>query len=408
MAQSGDPCSERQPHSDAAALRRGVNVDREALALALWPLNWLFALGGPSLGRTVLRCGLLLLLPVIVLVGLSALDGTLVMPGDQVGLFEHAGFLTFFLIHICIVLLLPRTIGKCLEALAHVEETVDWAEVAAQDAGAKVHEVLEATERLFRRSARGRALSGIATALGLIAVTYNAINTLFPKDVYHHDVWDSWGHQLGYWGARAYLTLCWGVILPAVLLGMLWFCYSIYQVYSRLGRVGPVGVVAVRPLSPDRAGGMRKIRSAMMGVVLNVFPLGLFTVSLVYVHGLTLSNIVGTAGWLVILCCVFFVPLSSVHVGMMKRKLLILGEIESRFNQLDDTFRSGLRGSKGANDEGIPGEALKGMEALHQAFNRAARMPVWPFDLQSLSRFFSVIVFQIFLTALGAVLPKLL
>ncbi len=376
------------------------------LSNIFWPLDIIFKLKHKSLLATLSCCILFLGIPPLLLILISWYEGTLIIQGEGVGLLEHTGFMAFFFVHILLILLLPRTITKFAGALSKIEKTVDFIEVNRKNTQNEVVKIFRSADKLIAGNIFTKTFKLIAIFIGIASVVYNAINTIEPIEVYHHEVWDGLNYLGGYLGARIYLLFCWGLVLSVTLYGLLFLCYIIFRVYSMLGKIGPVGVVSVRPLSPDRSGGLKHINTAMMAVVINVFPLALFTVTLVYIHGITVPVVVGTIGWIFFVCCIFFIPLSSVHIAMSKRKQMILGEIEAKFNVVHDEFRISLNSTNLKLNEPAM-DSLPSMYFLHIAYEISEKMPVWPFDIRTLSKFFSVIALQMLLTIISAVFSKI-
>jgi len=389
---SNDRSSDNQ--SGAFTLPKVDLVDKQFLARVFWPLDSLFQLKHDSLNQTLWRCFLLLGIPVLFLLAISWHEDILIIDGNDVGLLEHYGFLTFFIVHILLIVLLRSTIAKFVYALNQVGNMIDLAEVQRQEAGDKVAEILRSIHTLVRGTRFTKAVKLTALMVGLAAVIFNAHNTTRPVEVYGHDVWDSSAHLGGYWSARAYLFFCWGILIPITLHGLFIFCYLIYHIYSMFGKIGPFGVVEVRPLSLDHAGGLRHVNTAIMAVVLNVCVLPLFTISLLLVHGITRPVVIGTIAWIIFGCCIFFVPLSSVRVAMSKRKRMILGEIEGWFNHSHDDFRKSFVGMD-SKHSGIKANILQSMHYLYVTYGIADRMPVWPFDIKGLLKLVSVVALQV-------------
>ncbi|MBL7215341.1 MAG: hypothetical protein ISS71_06660 [Phycisphaerae bacterium] len=381
-------------------------MDDELCKTVLWPLNKFFGLNKGCYVSVLWRCFLFLGIPPLILIAVSWHEQTLFIEGADVGLLEHFGFLVFFIIHGLLILLLPRTIDKCSNAFKHVNGTIDYFEVQEQKVEGEVEAFFNRINK-FINLAKYSKIKLLAIFVGVISVIYNAFNTIAPEKVYHHGVWDGLDHIGGYIAAKIYLLFTWGFILPIIIYAFFVSCILIFYIYSHLSKIGPSGVVLVRPLSPDKVGGLKHINEAMISIVINIFPLGLFTVALIFVHGLTLPLIVWTTGWIVLLCGIFFLPLSSVHVAMSKRKQLIVGEIEDKFNRLNDKLRQMLRDDSSKEDIRLA-ETLKSMEQLHTAYRIAEKMPIWPFDFSSLAKFSSVLIVHMVLTVVSGLVGKIL
>jgi Cof subfamily protein (haloacid dehalogenase superfamily) len=136
--------------SGAFTLPKVDLVDKKSLARVFWPLDFIFQLSCDSFRRTLWRCILFLGTPVLILFTASWYDGTLKIHCDDVGLLEHYGFHTFFIVHILLIVLLRRTITKFVYALNKVGSTIDLSEVQRQEAKDKVAEIICSTHNLIR------------------------------------------------------------------------------------------------------------------------------------------------------------------------------------------------------------------------------------------------------------------
>lgn len=398
--------AEGQLHYARPAMGRDVFQTNDKFCKALWPLNSIFGFDKVGISIVFCRCLLFLGIPPLVLVGISWYEDTLFLEGDGVGLLEHFGFLVFFVIHMLLILLLPRTIRKCATASSRISQTIDYCEVQEQNAVSRIAELFKRANQ-FLAEGKYTKTKIIALMVGVMAVLQNVLNTIKPEQVYHHDVWDSTKHIGGYVGAKIYLLFTWGFVLPIIIYFFIAVCFQLFRIYSQLSRIGPSGVVNVSPLNPDKVGGLKHINVAMISIIVNIFPLGLFTVALIFVHGLTLPLVAWTAGWVLLLCAIFFLPLSSVHIAMSKRKQLIIGEIDIKFNEFSEKLRVLLRKTSGKEDSQLT-ETLKSMEQLHSAYTIADKMPIWPFDFNSLAKFSSVVVLHLILTTISGLVGRIL
>ncbi len=168
----------------------------------------------------------------------------------------------------------------------------------------------------------------------------------------------------------------------------------------------PYGLLRLRALAPDRAGGLRHVNSAVMSILANVLPLFTFIGALGYVHGLTVPVSLATIGLVVLVLLIYLVPISAVHTAMVKRRTLLLGEIERKFNVLNGNLRQALR-ADGNGSAVLSAELLDVTKKLHDAHKRLLEVPVWPFDAASLSRLLLAVAYPLFLTVLGTTLHKL-
>jgi hypothetical protein len=369
--------------------------NEEELALVVWPLGSLFSYAKKSLRSTMFRSVLFLGLPVLVLFILSWREKTLVLPGDGVGLLEHVGFLSFFTIHICVVILLRRTIGKCAKVLDGLATSIDYTHPQAEST---VTALCQALQRVRKRS-MGRKISplqAVAIFIGLLFVGANFYNTTRPLAYYHHDVWDSLSHPVGYIAAKFYLLFAWGLVLPTVLSGLLYYSCFISRLYSVIRNSGDGGTLRISLLYPDGAGGQGFVHEAAVAILCNGLPLFLFTISLALLFGAISSNVLGTAGLLLLLSFFYLNPLCSAHMTMKRRKSLTLGKLSNSADHVMTRLIEHL--PPDPRDQQTSTAFATDFEKLAAVSDRIARMPSWPVNISGVTQFLGLIAGPILLT----------
>lgn len=344
-----------------------------AIATVFWPLNRVFSLGASLSGRTWSRIVLFLGLPVIFVFLVSWAEGTLVLAGDAVGLMEHYGFLLLFLVHPLLVLGLPLVIRRFSEAFSHADEIVDEPAVRQWRAEGEVVREVSATIAGVLQSRLSKAGRVLACLLGIIAVSYNALNTTTPTAVYHHDVWDSGSHVAGYWAARAYLAFTWGLLLPCGLYGLLLLSLAGGNLYRRLSTIHQGMAVALSHLGRATGSPVDHFSRAMGAVMLTILPLSLSAAGLLFVHGMALPIVAGTMGWIAFACTVFFWPTWQTHRAIQRKQRLLLRPLEARAATIDHDVLCSL-----ANGN-LPDERLsQTLEAVVAVHKRLEQTPTWP------------------------------
>jgi len=377
----------------------------EQLLESFWPIGWIFGLERLSTFHTFARCVLFLGVPPVLVTIMCWREGTLFLPGEAVGLLEHVGFLSIFAIHFLIVCLLPRTMRKCMFALKHIPSTIDVNLVREDELWQPTRQIFEDASRMLGPSRVNRWLKWMCVALGMLAVSFNAANTLNPYPVYGHDVWDSSQHITGYLAARMYFAFTWGLTIPITIYGLGVFCYLIHRLYSRIASVGDYGVMRISALGRKALPTIAYIHSAMLAVVINVVPLSVCTPTLIYTHGLNAPAIIGTVFWILLLCCFYFVPLFSVHVAMEKRRNHLLYHADRLYSSLNCRLTQLIANNRLDADK-VRNDLLLSMERVHKIYSTASKTPVWPFDTSGLARFFLVAVLPVLPTVLRAFLSR--
>lgn len=188
------------------------------------------------------------------------------------------------------------------------------------------------------------------------------------------------------------LSVLWvGTALYAV---MLMLVYGVLTIYW-LRRLFKSFTINVRPLHPDRAGGLSPLGnfSLMLSYIISLLGVMLVTVPVIrnYVVVGTLEFrwstelVLGLGIYLVAAPTVFFTPLSVAHSAMQDAKDQLLLQIARRFDREYVSVRDVL----GASDDAISGlendlSIMKELQTLHDTISE---FPVWPFNTANIRRF---------------------
>jgi hypothetical protein len=193
-----------------------------------------------------------------------------------------------------------------------------------------------------------------------------------------------------------------------VLLQLIYWVISIYW----LRRLFKSFAINARPLYPDGAGGLSPLGNftlslsyiiAFVGFMLVLTPITRnFVVAGTLQFRWTSEIVIGLGIYLVTAPIVFFGPLAVAHRVMRKAKHDLLLQIAQRF----DTEYTHLQKALSGGSSGLKNhsEMLNELQSLHKM---ASKFPVWPFNLENITRFVTVyflpFVVPLFLELLGLV-----
>lgn len=164
---------------------------------------------------------------------------------------------------------------------------------------------------------------------------------------------------------------------------------SITVAARRIVRFGAKeGLFTIVPLSPDGAGGLT--------------PLGRLSLVLFYIVIVQLLYIVPTTlnlgfhiGYQILYPCffafaafVFFWPLSAARGPMKRAKELEMERLAHLVNLSYENLKHGLHVDSSGRIKGV--DTLEHLEKLRQLYRDVRRMPVWPYDFTTLTRFSSI------------------
>lgn len=204
-------------------------------------------------------------------------------------------------------------------------------------------------------------------------------------------------------------SVAWTTDTLSLILALLWtwagtYCVLLLLIYSVLSiywlrRLFNNFRIRVRPLHPDRAGGLSPMGNftltlsyiiALIGIMLVITPI---TRNYVKVGTLqfrwTTELLVGLVAYVIAAPIVFFAPLSVAYNVMNEAKDQLLLQIARRFEKeysrvqevLDEDISSLEDSSKILENSS---KILRELQALHDT---TSKFPVWPFNVSNITRF---------------------
>ena len=215
--------------------------------------------------------------------------------------------------------------------------------------------------------------------------------------------------------AGAILATMWGlvgiylvlVVLFYVVIGLYW----LIQVFNHFE-------MNIRPLHPDRAGGLSPLGNftltlsyaiTVLGMILVITPITRnYLVEGSFQFWWNTDIVVGLGIYAVIAPFVFFAPLSVAHNAMKEAKNELLLRIAKRFEQEYDQIQNSLDSYEFESDE-QPFDlkrSLEHLEELQKLHETTSAFPVWPFNMQNITRFSTSFVSPIALAVIGDVLTR--
>jgi hypothetical protein len=206
------------------------------------------------------------------------------------------------------------------------------------------------------------------------------------------------------------LTTLWVAVgLYFVLLGLSYCVLTIYW----LSQLFNSFQMDVRPLHPDRAGGLSPLGNfalslsyviAFVGVILVVTPITRnYVVAGTWRFRWTTELLVGLALYALLAPVVFFAPLSVAHRAMKEAKDKLILQIARQFDQEYRKVRGALNGDVSKLEESS--KVLKELQSLH---DMTSKFPVWPFNVSSMTRFGTSYVAPVILAVAVDLISRLL
>ena len=98
-----------------------------------------------------------------------------------------------------------------------------------------------------------------------------------------------------------------------------------------------------------------------------------------------------------VLVLTFFYPLGGAHRAMQTAKQNTLRTLSEEFNRIHDDFMGRIRDKSDTKEPAGMKEQFEMAEKVGKLYMEAQQMPVWPFNLTTLSRFGGILL-TVFLT----------
>ena len=172
--------------------------------------------------------------------------------------------------------------------------------------------------------------------------------------------------------------------------------------------------IVVRPLYPDKVGGLRPLSQFSLQLGMIIFVYGLLVGSNQFTTHFVRTGVIGGMEWapdiiipwilyLLLAPVAFFAPLTAAHEGMRdakERELLVLAEqFECQYRALCDEL---MGNAQDVN------ERTERIAAIRRMYEVASSFPVWPFQFQKLAQFFVTVLLPVLLTVASSIVVAML
>lgn len=248
-----------------------------------------------------------------------------------------------------------------------------------------LNQLLRNCEGMIRGKGKTKYILAGFFIAGLAWVAYQAHMHWNVEYSYLLDLWSSQNHVSAFVARTIYECIVFGVIFPWIGFIYLMILHSIRYLCIELDKQE---ALKIRPLSPDKAGGLSALAAFSLKMILVILPM-IIPVILYSIFGEL--NPLFKAGLFIFIpavCISFLYPLSGAHNAMVKFKRQELSVLSRKFNRVYDQF---VRDIRSKQLKVVP-EDMALMEKLDQLYQKAESMPVWPFNLATLSKLGGVIV----------------
>ncbi len=224
----------------------------------------------------------------------------------------------------------------------------------------------------------GLIIGGIGWLLMGANAHWNAVSN------YGQDIWSSKNHLTSFVIRTAYEAIIFGILFPLVLHKYLTILYSMKNILQELTERK---ALKLRPINPDKAGGLGKMGQFSLKLVFFLLSPLIPIFAYIFFGQINIIFLVGLTLYIPLLIFAFFYPLSGAHFAMKKFKEEELNRLSKEFNKVYDEFNNKLR-KISLNQLNIEFEVLEKIDALYK---KAEKMPVWPFDTETIAKFGSIL-----------------
>jgi hypothetical protein len=346
------------------------------------------------------------------------LDGTLYLEGEARGVMEDWFTIAFIITAPILASAMAIVFPKLPEVLFTLQNVI----AQAPSAGPAVPERRQPTAiypRRLRGSPSRSALPAIAGGRRLSAKDFNRIlkrhertilgknnskylamalfvgfvvwaglltwSNWFAFETYGYDGWVSRHHMAGFVVVTIYNVLITAVAGSFVTFKFVTITHVMRSICMELTTRG---VIIVRPMNPDKAGGLGAIGKFSLQMVL-ILAVPLFMIlTVILTATVTLAFLVSLSFYIPLLVFAFFYPLGGAHQAMNKAKTETLRLLSGQFNTVYDDFMADMKTKR-------PGTLRADFELadnVDRLYVKAQQMPVWPFNLVTLGRFGGVLL----------------
>jgi hypothetical protein len=155
------------------------------------------------------------------------------------------------------------------------------------------------------------------------------------------------------------------------------------------------------PLSPDNAGGLKPLGEISLLLFYIVIVQIMHIIATELIRGISIHNEILFPIYILFAALVFFLPLGAVHSSMKRAKRDELERISKGYNQIYYKFRD--ESNESDANQMKKKDRMEEMQSIKELYHQADQMPVWPYDLVTISKFLSM-----FLLPLGVLLTEML
>lgn len=323
---------------------------------------------------------ILFICPILILLFSSFLTNTLFLRGKDVGFLEDIPIIEVIFLLALITFFSYLFFERFRKFFLDITQVIDFSKIKQEE----YIEHVNKQSRLIRGTDEYlpyKIVLYILSSLGIFwwVFIYEWLYITFP-----YNVWHFYYYPLNYILISIYFIFILGFVIAPLLWRLLASAYSIKKFIKDHAKN-----IKLIPLSPDGVGGLRPLGDTVFSFhIVILLPMIHFIISL-YVWGLT-SGVKAGFVYLAVLIIIFFLPLVSSHNVMLEHKNKNLKKVSDEYKKLIEELKLFSDDKISQIDEDL--EIMEKMDKIRNYYRDIEKMPVWPFDLGLISKFFTSIL----------------
>jgi hypothetical protein len=316
--------------------------------------------------RFTAQCYIVTAIAVVAVLAGSIIDGSLFLPGRNIGLLEHPAIWAFFAIQIALPISLRYSLKEFFKARTSLRA------IGALDGKPFTRLVVPLVRYLNLQDGSSKFTAAILYGFGLVAFVWNTYQNQLPGIIVSYDFWDSKTYLCGFWITRVYKLYLFGWLIPYIAL----LHVAILVVALRLVRMTRIsGKLKLLPFHPDGVGGLGFLpglvtRPLIVAVIFGTVP----TAAAFYIHrAADVTPLMGLTTLVLAIGTAYFVPILALRADIVATKRAMVEKLrwlqQASFSQVFESRKPDFEMLKSGN------ESIDCFEKLCVAINNISNYP---------------------------------
>ncbi len=319
-----------------------------------------------------------LLLPIVIL-AFCYYDNLLIIDKlnsegyDMIGLAEDYLFISFALITTPFLLIILKIImDRFLDFLREIPSFTNDNNIEKCD---------KLIENYISYVSQKRISLSITKYIFALLALYSNISAIYWRE----GGWNSSSHMTEFLLTVFILVIVVGIILPQILMKYLIIIIAQIKLTKDLQKEN---LLEVKPLAPDKSGGLKSLGELSLSFTYFLIPFMIQVIAHYFTwRTFTFGFTLGLLGLAPLTTFVFFYPLGIVHNVMKETKRITLQSLSEKYINLNKSILDTID-KPGKNSNFV--SQKENIELLDNLYSKADAMPVWPFNMKTLTSFIAV------------------